>query len=439
MEILSIGWRHIDCREYMARTRPHLTSDERGEGSPEVVTNSTNESDVRVAYLLDGLTLGGAQTNAISFAIELKKFGVQSIFISSGGALEDLVERNGFENHHVDFSRTRRPLRILHELTRVIRKSDVDVIHSQTPLAGVYGCLVARFGLLPCIMTLHGRLDVTPSMLQPLGLRIEPFLLASGLFPMLADIFLPVSNEVREYAQTCLKLPIERMRVIPNAVHLPALEETGTTSIDSDYSLRTLKILFIGRVNTDKEIPIRTTVDAVTVLSHSGVECSLLIVGSGPLLDSIRNLCCERNRYLGKEIFGCMGGMQNLGSLLLGSDIIIAAGRSAIEALSHGKPTILFSNGGYCPDLSEFNIESVASSNFSGRGIRQPPTAREMAEDLARIAIDSNLRTDMSTIGFDFVTRFLNIEIAARTLYDTYRLLILPSERRMTPSRCISI
>jgi glycosyltransferase involved in cell wall biosynthesis len=90
---------------------------------------------VTIAHLVIGGEVAGGQLVALTLARAARGRGDRVVFLSPGrGPFTELVEREGMEVYAVDVSRTFHVAGAL-RLTRLLRRLDVDVLHTHTALA----------------------------------------------------------------------------------------------------------------------------------------------------------------------------------------------------------------------------------------------------------------------------------------------------------------
>lgn len=386
-----------------------------------------------VACIIDTLNVGGAQTNAITYAGALRDRGIETVFVSSGGNLEEILRVGGFRTYRINLVWPFGALACAARLSRIINQHELCLVHSHTARSYIPGYLASWLSSKPYVISLHGRIEVLPqSFRASVKLReIVAKLLISRM--RRRTTFIAVSQEVKDYAVRVLRVPQEALHVVPNAIatvdvttfdrgdiqnrHISsAFLEEGLPEQTTAYT-----IAWIGRTSFDKMNSIRRSVDSIILLNKRGYDVRLKIVGSGPAFASLSELCRRRNTLLRKQVIECIGEVRDISGQVGRSHLVIASGRSAIEALSQGVCTLLLSETGYCPRLTNDNIESVASTNFSGRGLHGLPSVEKMCSDIECLLVDSECRERSAFVGKSYIDEHLSVEILSESLLRVYR------------------
>jgi len=111
---------------------------------------------MRVLWLIDSLTVGGAESLTVAFAQAARARGIDVTVCArtsiEGNALESEVRATGV--HVVSLgARNLRDTRAFHHLLALAR--GVDVIHAHLTYAGIWGALASKFAPVPMVATLH--------------------------------------------------------------------------------------------------------------------------------------------------------------------------------------------------------------------------------------------------------------------------------------------
>ena len=81
-----------------------------------------------------------------------------------------------------------------------------------------------------------------------------------------------------------------------------------------------------------------------------------------------------------------LGFVEDVTAVIESHDLVIGAGRVALEAMRKRVPVIAVGESQYIGPISEATVNQAKASNFGDCAHPQPWTARQMADDISRIA-----------------------------------------------------
>ena len=221
----------------------------------------------------------------------------------------------------------------LSKLKHIIKKNDINIIHSHGKGAGIYGRLLSRSTGTISIHTFHGiHLGEYNPLSKFLYLTIERYL------SKFTNKFICVSESERDTVISLKLAKSDKILIIHNGVEL-----TGKI-VNSDYLSKTkLKIVTISRFdyakNSELLIPIFNKIKTNGALHKFEIQ----LIGSGPEQNKVR-LLAEENELSG--IFKFLGFKANPIDYLIDSFCYISTSRweglplGIMEAMSVGLPVI---------------------------------------------------------------------------------------------------
>jgi len=319
----------------------------------------------KLLFILDKLEiLGGLETYLINLCQELSKRG-HKVIMDCSTVNPKLGKMFAFAEIWEGKS--------IEEIQELICAREVDLIHCQSDLAAKRGLLLHNLTRIPFVITWHGAYFINefPEIAQK------------------AEKIICVSEEVHNMLSTQYPSAEPKMLVIQNGVSIadfkPGIAETPSG-----------KATFIGRIGEDRVVGLKYLIES---FMQSSFEI-LNIIG----LSSLPGI--ENNPRI-----NFVGEIENVYDYIAESDIVIATGRGAREAMSCGKPCIVMSNWGYDGIIIPCRLKKMEYANFSGRGICQPLSADIILQDL-NILASVELRNKLGIYG-----RYL-----VETLYDNEKI-----------------
>ena len=304
---------------------------------------------MKILLLTTHLDMGGIPVYTVNLSRYLKRAGHEPVVVSSGGKLEEWLRDDGIEHIRMDI-RTKAEFgfkvwRAIRGLRRIVREKNIDVIHSQTRITHVLGCVLDRSTGVPHVTTCHG--------------FFKHRRLSRRLFPCWGRDVIAISKSVQAHLINDFKVSPEHVSHVYNGIDVSGYLQ-GCPARDRDLFLKIgLKegvpvIGMIGRLSEVKGH--RYLIEAFGELISRGDQAQLLIVGSGPHGERLKELVSSQG--LADRIFFSEGG-EALSRYLGLVDIYCIPsvdegfGLSLVEAMASGRPCIASKVGGLAEIVSD--------------------------------------------------------------------------------------
>lgn len=316
-----------------------------------VPADSAERQPLRVLWLIDSLTLGGAESLVLPFAravdrsqVDLRVCCLKSI---AGNPIEERLRDAGIPVTNLG-ARNLRDLSAFRRLLALIREQRVQVVHAHLTYAVIWGVLACRLAKVPIVATLH----VAPTSAS--GFQrdsIREWLMIEFLRWRRATI-LAVSEAVRGAFVAKYNLPPYRIQVIHNGVKVVTFErrnpERGIQLRQQFRFPQNAKVLItVAVLRAPKGVDI--LLRALPAILRAVPELRLLVVGEGPTRDSWTRLAA----HLGvDEAVHWAGYRQDVPALLAGSDLFVLPSREdafptvLLEAMAAELPIVATNVGG---------------------------------------------------------------------------------------------
>ncbi|NOZ13756.1 MAG: N-acetyl-alpha-D-glucosaminyl L-malate synthase BshA [Acidobacteria bacterium] len=289
-------------------------------------------------------------------------------------------------------------LALASQLSELIVRCDIDVIHSHYALPHAVAALLARDisgRNVKCITTLHGT-DITVVGAHPTMKNITCHAL------MKCDAVTAVSNYLKKETERIFELPKGRIRTIYNFLNPeffnPGLEEKQRLNPENDFIC----------LHTSNLRRVKLPLDVIRIFHglvvKSAKPMQLWILGEGPMQSEMAALAAglgigDRVRFMGIQT--------NIGPVIASADLLIMPSReesfglSALEAMACGLPVLAAQAGGLPEVVRDgetgflFPIGEVETAVGKGLQIVEDPDLhKSMGKKAAEHAVNTfNMKT----------------------------------------------
>lgn len=283
------------------------------------------------------------------------------------------------------------------EIRKIIKKFKPDVIHSQT--SDPIGVAVAHFAKefnIPFVTTGHNYPDQLTGQMK-LGPMKKPVdaVLAAYLANYRAHsdyTTMPTEMAIEDLMlkkRKKFEIPVE---ALSNGVDLDEFKPGKVNlKIYNKFKLPTDRpiVLYVGRVDPTKSISM--VVEAFAAVLEKVPEALLVVVGDGTDVDHLKTLVKylqieDSVRFLGKIMLPELASIYRAGSVFVTASETETQGIVLIEAAASGLPIVAVDSGA---------VKEVCKNNENGF-LCQPKNTDEIAEGIAKILENDDLRTEFS-------------------------------------------
>ena len=280
------------------------------------------------------------------------------------------------------------------QIRDLVERERFALLHFHEPFVPFLAIMALRESRSINIATFHAYAGYAPG--YQLGGRMLGPVAANRLHGRIA-----VSAAARHFADRYLP---GDYKVIPNGVDLRRFEHAVPLARWQDGRPN---ILFVGRLEPRKGL--LPLLKAYRLVRRTGVDCRLLVVGSGPLEREARRYVMTR-RLADVEFLGRVSDQEKV-QLFKTADVYVspATGRESfgivlLEAMAAGTPIV-------CSDIHGY--KGVVKRDEQALLV-EPGDHRELAAAILRLVGDPELRARMSRSGLERVQEFGWGRIAAR-------------------------
>ena len=278
-----------------------------------------------IALMLESDGPGGAENMLLQLAEELHRrgYGICPVLPEKGlGWLAKECRKRGFEPETFSL---RRPLdwRCLRGLIEVLRRRDVDLVHSHEFTMAFYGAAAARWLHKPHVITMHGGQRVLSHWRRRLAFRWS--MRRSGAVAA-------VSDATRQLFLDALRVPPDAMTVVHNGIVPPPPGDPAPVRRELGLAEGEILIVSVGNL-----YPVKGHIVLLQALVELAARPGLppwrmALAGRGRLTESLKQFAAEHG--LGSRV-------HFLGHRADVLDILAAADVWVMPSLSEGLPLAL--------------------------------------------------------------------------------------------------
>lgn len=312
-------------------------------------------------------------------------------------------------------------IKAIRTIENLNRGESFDLIHAHSGYFSIatIPIIIRRRQGIPALFSLY-----CPASLLPTKLPIDKYgikILSVGL-----DKVVAVSDNVKKSLMKC-GVSEDKIEVIPTCIseevfnlfipNTAAYKEVKTTSS------KTQMVLFVGNIDRTKGLDV--FLNAAESILRRKLRVKFVITLHEPY-ETIQHVKVVASRRLGSHV-EVMGVVKDMPSLMASADVIVAPFRSTegiadlpliiLEAMAVGKPVVASKVGG---------ITEIICNGENGVLV-EPNRADELANAIAGLLNDSNLRKEISERAVQFVKQFSYTEVSRR-LNDLYIKVVKGTE-----------
>ena len=393
-----------------ARLMREYSSGRTGRSSPKVLGDDSNRVSsrdssfdirnsprlVRVLHIIWSLDLGGAEQVVVDLVrnLDRKIYTPVVCCLNDKGRYAPLVEKEGIKviamNKAPKFD-----LFLILQLVRLIRREEIDLIHTHLFTSNLWGRIAAWIAGVPAVSTEHGMDVWRPALYLKLDSILTP----------VSRRMIFVSEGVRKFYSEKNPSLNGRGRVVYNGINIGLFADHATTPKKAKHALglpADAKVVgIVGRLVPEKAH--EDFIDAIRILSQEDPSIIGLVIGEGEcekaLHKKVYDLGIEKNIHFA-------GYRNNLQDLYPAMDVFVMSSLreglplTMLEAMAAGVPVVATEVGG---------IPECIRDKQSGLLI-PPRNPRALAEAIRKILNDDGLRQTLIAGAKADVTARFSIE-----------------------------
>jgi glycosyltransferase involved in cell wall biosynthesis len=234
----------------------------------------------------------------------------------------------------------------------------------------------------------------------------------------------PVSEGVKDFLKEKVTHNHEKLLVMPNGVN-KGLFTPANNFYNNQTKDPSINISLVTRLDKDKDFIIQLFYKALQyTYKHYRNKVTWTIVGDGSELEMVKNNCLDITRGDSQLVqFSGWKTEEALRDSYLDSDIVIAPGRCALEAMSCGKPVIAIGSKKYNGLVNKDTWMNGVYTNFGGVGNKFDDYIEGSIEnDLKKVIDSATLREELGKLGIFITDQFYNEELINDKIIGIYEV-----------------
>jgi len=365
---------------------------------------------MKILLLTTHLNIGGISTYTVSLAKALKLKGHEVFVASSGGILAPELAPSGIS--HIDISLftkselSPKVFKAIFEISKIVKRLGIDIIHSQTRIAQVTGFFVSKLCGIPMVTTCHGFFHKNIGRL---------------ILPSWGEKVIAISDAVNENLINYFGVDKSRVTLIYNGIDVKKFlkdfseEEKDKLKdkfgIKKDYRV----IGMIARFTPDKGHDI--LLYGLYDILKEKPNVQLVFVGDGDkrqdMVELSQKLNLSDNVVFVKPQIDTVNALAIMDVFMFTPKRREGLGLALLEALASGKPVVATDVGG---------ISSVVENNVNGFLV-EPSNPTLLAEPVLRLLKDKTLYARMAQAGKEIVVKKFSINGMVDRTEEVYKEL----------------
>ena len=361
---------------------------------------------IRILHIIGQLGVGGTERQLLGLLSRMDQARFDSTvcyYWRMPDGLEDDFRKAGIRVVFVD-KPGQRLWRFFRDLRRVVSETSPDIVHTWLPSAGFWG----RWAGITC--------GVRHIIASDRGEIVSERLIDRASERLLARRTVRLANSltVARTLERAFRLPLERTRIIYNAVDMPRVDRLAARrEVRTELGLdpRCRLVLTVGRLTPEKNYPMLVRTAAAVCRQRNDVR--FLVAGYGSQLDEVAALVSQAGL---DDRLRLLGLRRDVERLLAAADVFCFTSNSegfpnaVLEAMASGLPVI-------CTSFP--SSEEVLSR--PGTGVLVPRDDHQaMAREICALLDDGERRMRLWATGRESVLEKFTWGAVVRTMEALY-------------------
>lgn len=351
---------------------------------------------MNILHVLSQYEVNGAETYAATLADECVRLGDSVIIVSDTFRTPTLAKV--FSQPIGNRSYVQR-LRNIRFLVKVIKENNINVVHAHSRAASWVAYFATRFAKVPLVSSIHMR---------------QHLHFSSRHFSVYGEKLIAVCGAIYDHLKEDMRFPPHRIVMIPNGIDLSRWNyqperEAGEKKI----------VAVIGRFTGfkgDALVAFLSTVVPTVAQEFPAIEFH--IVGGMSDRERIENVVASVNAQIGRTAVVLRGFTMNVEAVYHTANVVVGAGRVAMEALACGTPVVATGESTVIGLVTPETADQAFYSNFGDLDARKPFDSERCIQALGTICRNPSLHSPQW--GRSFVESSYDIKKVVQHIRDVY-------------------
>lgn len=285
---------------------------------------------MNILMALSQLEVTGAEVYSVTLSDELIRRGNNVIIVS-----DTLTKESKAKYIKLEFNKRGLGERInqVKTLLKIIKENDIHVVHAHSRASSWSSEIACKIAGIPLITSTHGR---------------QPVHLSRKIFKAFGDLTIPVCENIETHLINELGVYPQKAVVLRNPINT---EDYPFIPQKKDEGKKILSI--IGRLSGPKG---EVAYKLLEILSDTD-NLEIRLIGGKDIPEKFQ-------KFFNNENIKFIGYVNDVPEKIKESDIVIGAGRVAVEGILSGKPVIAIGEAKYIGLINEKNLTEALASNF---------------------------------------------------------------------------
>jgi len=381
-------------------------------------------SPIKVLHIIKTLNLGGAEVNLLNLLRAMNKTAFEfHVAYSYGGELEPKFKEAGIKlckyaehDHKVKSPAT---FAIVARLVGYIRKHKIQIVHTHTFSAHIWGILAAKLTGCKIVEHVHDSRYMDPAEFARRGGFNNQYKFVRR-FKNVSDCVVVLTQQNQEFLIKEGIYPADRIREYQNGIPL-ASQNTGggnaRAKLIEKFGLKNDAIVILTPIRVASEKNVDLILRVVPDVMHEVPNAVFLIAGDGPLYEqTVEDI--KKNGW--QDSIKMIGYYPDIQGLMQGADVFLLPSFmelhsiAILEAMSMSVPVVVSENVGCNSEFIQNWMNGVLLDPFNDDG---------WAEALVKLALDPQLRRQIGENGYKTCLEKFNINDVAKRFESLYAAL----------------
>ncbi|MDI6782286.1 MAG: glycosyltransferase [bacterium] len=330
---------------------------------------------MNILFVLSQLELTGAETYAASLIEKLTDKGHKVAIVS-----DTLTNQIKVPYYSLDINNRKSLInrfKHIRFLGQIIKQENINLLHAHSRASSWVAYFASRINRIPLITTAH---------------CIYPVHLSRKIMPCFGEKVIAVCGAVKDHLTRDLKIKSEDIFLIPNGIDVyhfsPQVDSAGVREglgIQPGANV----VSWIGRFSGPRGKLIEKMVKKVFPEVLAVIpDLKLLIVSGGQRPVSLEGKVEAINQQFGREVIRFTGLRKDIPGICAISDLIIGAGRVALEAMACGRPVIAVGENKFVGLINPQSLKEGIYTNFGDCCEQQPVDCARLAQSVIDVLKD---------------------------------------------------